>query len=116
MSAELKCLDRRFRPMAEALLAFGRARLKGNFQVSSSCRTRAEQARLYADRANNPFPVLPPGHSMHERGLAVDIHQPGIDPYHDLSLHVLGALWRETDPSLRWGESDPIHFEWRPPG
>jgi hypothetical protein len=41
--------------------------------LSSGVRSTADQARLYADRANNPNPVAPPGTSRHERGLAVDI-------------------------------------------
>jgi hypothetical protein len=41
--------------------------------MSSGFRSNADQARLYADRGNNPNPVAPPGSSNHERGLAVDI-------------------------------------------
>jgi hypothetical protein len=41
--------------------------------LSSGVRSTADQARLYADRANNPNPVARPGTSRHERGLAVDI-------------------------------------------
>src|SRR3569833_2660587 len=41
--------------------------------LSSGVRTTGDQARLYADRANNPNPVAPPGTSLHERGMAADI-------------------------------------------
>jgi hypothetical protein len=41
--------------------------------LSSGVRSTADQARLYADRGNNPNPVAAPGTSRHERGLAVDI-------------------------------------------
>ncbi|MCW2112472.1 hypothetical protein QIH87_14290 [Bradyrhizobium elkanii] len=41
--------------------------------LSSGVRTRDDQARLYADRANNPNPVAAPGTSLHERGMAADI-------------------------------------------
>jgi hypothetical protein len=41
--------------------------------LSSGVRSTADQARLYADRANNPNPVARPGTSRHERGLAIDI-------------------------------------------
>ncbi len=41
--------------------------------LSSGVRSTVDQARLYADRGNNPNPVAPPGSSNHERGLAVDI-------------------------------------------
>lgn len=112
MSTSSRCLDRRFRPMAEHLLSV--ARKFGPYRFTSTCRNRAEQARLYADRENNPFPVAPPGHSMHERGLAVDMSRDDMDPYQDLVLHLIGASWRQADPSLHWSESDPIHFEWRP--
>jgi hypothetical protein len=44
-----------------------------NTYLSSGVRSTADQARLYADRGNNPNPVAPPGTSRHERGLAVDI-------------------------------------------
>lgn len=41
--------------------------------LSSGVRSTADQARLYADRENNPNPVAPPGTSHHEIGTAVDI-------------------------------------------
>lgn len=41
--------------------------------LSSGVRSTADQARLYADRGNNPNPVAPPGTSKHERGQAIDI-------------------------------------------
>jgi|SRR5215471_501328 len=107
-----KCLDRRFRPMAESLIRF--ARRFGPYQITSSCRSRREQTSLYRHRAENPFPVARPGHSMHERGLAIDMGRPDIDPYSDLTLHAIGASWRATDPSLGWSESDPVHFQWNP--
>lgn len=44
-----------------------------NTYLSSGIRSTADQARLYADRANNPNPVAAPGTSNHERGMAVDI-------------------------------------------
>jgi hypothetical protein len=41
--------------------------------MTSGVRSTADQARLYADRDNNPNPVAVPGTSAHERGAAVDI-------------------------------------------
>lgn len=41
--------------------------------MTSGVRTPQQQAALYADRANNPNPVAPPGTSLHERGMAADI-------------------------------------------
>lgn len=114
MSTGTRCLDRRFRPMAEALLHL--AKRFGPYRITSSCRSEAEQARLYKayQEGRNAFPVAAPGHSAHQKGLAVDMGRADIDPYRDVVLHLIGASWRESDPSLVWDESDPIHFEWRP--
>ena len=113
MSTRTSCLDQRFRPLAESLLAF--ARRFGPYHFTSTCRTEAEQQWLWAHRGTNPFPVAPPGRSMHQAGLAVDMARDDIDPKRDLVLHLIGAKWREADPRGRlvWGESDPIHFEYR---
>ena len=109
-----RCLDRRFRPMAEDLLRL--ARRYGPYVITSACRTQVEQTRLYKLylEGKNEFPVAPPGHSAHQKGLAIDIARRDVDPYRDLFLHVLGASWASADPSLRWSASDPIHFEWNP--
>lgn len=41
--------------------------------ITSGFRSRAKQEELWANRGSNPFPVAPPGTSMHERGLAIDV-------------------------------------------
>jgi hypothetical protein len=41
--------------------------------VTSGLRTDAEQAELWANRANNPFPVARPGTSVHRTGAAADV-------------------------------------------
>jgi D-alanyl-D-alanine carboxypeptidase len=41
--------------------------------VTSGLRTDAEQAELWANRANNPFPVARPGTSVHRTGDAADV-------------------------------------------
>lgn len=41
--------------------------------VTSGLRTDAEQARLWANRANNPFPVARPGTSVHRDGRGADV-------------------------------------------
>ncbi len=109
-----RCLDRRFRPMAESLIRI--ARKFGPYKITSSCRSRSEQTQLYRRflAGESDFPVAPPGHSAHQKGLAIDIARGDMDPYRDLFLHVLGQSWRSGDPSLVWDASDPIHFEWRP--
>jgi len=50
------------------------ARSRGQvFNVTSGLRTRAEQQRLWDNRASNPYPVAPPGTSRHESGRAADV-------------------------------------------
>lgn len=100
--------------MAESLLRL--ARKFGPYRFTSTCRTTAEQAALYANylQGNSDYPVAAPGHSAHQKGLAVDMAREDIDPHRDVVLWLIGASWREADPSLHWSESDPIHFEWRP--
>jgi len=72
----------------------------GTYQ-SSGVRSTADQARLYADRANNPNPVAPPGTSRHERGLAVDIG--GMSPEQRAALSQYGL----SQPV----PNDPPHVE-----
>jgi len=48
--------------------------------ITSGVRTKDEQARLYAARASNPFPVAPPGSSEHETGKAIDIDLSTMTP------------------------------------
>jgi LAS superfamily LD-carboxypeptidase LdcB len=100
--------------MAEHLLRL--LRKFGPYKITSACRSEAQQRKLYQAYLDgkSEFPVAAPGHSAHQRGLAVDIARDDIDPFKDLVLHLVGASWREADPSLHWGESDPIHFEYRP--
>lgn len=47
--------------------------------ITSGVRTKDEQARLYAQRATNPYPVAPPGQSEHEVGKAVDVNLDSLD-------------------------------------
>jgi D-alanyl-D-alanine dipeptidase len=42
-------------------------------RISSAYRSREKQEELWNNRANNRYPVAPPGTSSHERGQAVDI-------------------------------------------
>lgn len=109
-----RCLDRRFRPLADALLKL--ARRYGPYRITSGCRSLQEQTKLYQayQAGQNEFPVAPPGHSAHQKGLAVDIARADVDPYQDLFLQLLGMSWAEADPHLIWNRSDPIHFELRP--
>jgi len=74
-------------------------------RVTSVRRSRARQQQLYNLRlaGSHPYPVAPPGRSMHEYGLAWDMV---TEPYS--ALYTLGGWWQEVGGS--WNRSDPIHF------
>jgi len=80
--------------------------------ITSGYRRQADQERLYADRFSNPNPVAVPGHSPHERGLAVDISAVGWGDEQwkivDDTLHRHG-LWRPYP-------NDPVHWQLQNPG
>jgi LAS superfamily LD-carboxypeptidase LdcB len=71
--------------------------------VTSGYRSPADQTRLWLDRARNPFPVAPPGTSMHERGLAVDVPLGVADR--------LAAVGAEAGLCRPYPVADPVHFE-----
>jgi len=101
-----------FRQVVEQqLLPFARS-VDNRFHITSGRRTREEQVRLYNQwlKGLSPFPALPPGHSQHERGWAVDIARFNVPAQDDELLRELGALWREAG-GVWGGESDPVHFE-----
>lgn len=82
---------------AEALVAhYG-------LRVTSVYRSRTDQLRLWNTRHNNPFPVAPPGSSLHEERRAFD----AVGPDH--VLRAAGAWWRSIGG--QWFEADPIHFQ-----
>lgn len=72
-------------------------------RITSATRTRQEQAILYERylRGLSSLPAAPPGRSLHERGLAFDIVT--------TNPQLAGTLGRRF--GLRWGASDPVHFE-----
>ena len=73
-------------------------------RVTSVFRSYSQQLELYRNRANNPFPVLPPGRSRHQYGRAWDMSGPRRDLEH------AGRVWESWGG--RWGGVvDPIHFE-----
>ena len=76
--------------------------------VTSSRRSFAQQATLYASRYSNPYPVARPGTSKHERGLAFDVAI-SLRQYEAWA----GAQWERLGG--RWGgrfrQYDGVHFE-----
>jgi hypothetical protein len=73
-------------------------------RITSGYRSRAVQTKLYNDyiAGRAAYPANPPGTSMHEKGLALDILS--SDPY-----ALAGLL---TQVGLEWaGPSDDIHFQ-----
>lgn len=76
-------------------------------RISSGLRTRAEQEQLYANRANNRYPVAKPGTSKHELGKALDIV---FDGGNDSDYQRLAALM--SPRGFKWlGDYDKVHFE-----
>jgi hypothetical protein len=71
--------------------------------ISSGWRSPAQQAALWAGRHSNPYPVAPPGTSMHERGLAIDVPRSFVT-----TLRAVAALAGLCQPLP---VSDPVHFE-----
>lgn len=77
--------------------------LGGPVPITSGYRSPDKQRALWDDRANNPYPVAPPGSSMHERGLAVDV---------PLSFVArLAAVAGQVGLCHPFPERDPVHFE-----
>jgi D-alanyl-D-alanine carboxypeptidase len=107
-------LDPQFKVAAEAWFSW----LKNadrRYVVTSGRRTRTEQEALYArfqrdKSAGRPvYTTLPPGRSLHERGLAVDLVRFGVDAHTDPDLRRIGLLWRKLGGT--WGgDADPVHF------
>lgn len=71
--------------------------------ITSGYRSTEAQAQLYANRGANPYPVAPPGSSMHEKGLAIDVPA-------DFVAQLLSVAPRAGLCQPYPGD-DPIHFE-----
>ncbi len=107
----LRSLFPGFRPYAEKFFLFAR-RIYPGLVITSARRSFADQARLYQlylQGKSHGLPALPPGHSMHEFGLAFDMARPQVDPLQDPALKELGVLWLKLGG--KWGARDPVHFE-----
>jgi hypothetical protein len=90
-------------PAMRASLARAEQLLGRPVPITSGYRSSAQQGDLWAHRAGNPYPVAPPGDSMHERGLAIDVPPDFVD--------VLLGVAAEAGLCQPYRESDPIHFE-----
>jgi len=89
-------------PAMRAALARAEQLLGEPVPIVSGYRSPQAQAALWANRASNPYPVAPPGSSMHERGLAVDVPLAFV-PRLSAVAGEAGLCQPHAD--------DPIHFE-----
>jgi hypothetical protein len=97
---------RQLRPYFKWLVDVGH-KLGLDPRVTSTVRSRAEQQVLYARflRGQSKFPAAPPGRSLHERGLAIDLVS------RDNAL--LGQYWK-TYIGGRWSPTDRVHYDLYP--
>lgn len=105
MSRSLASLDPRVRPYFEWLVLAGRE-LGLNPRITSTFRSREEQAALYRDylAGRSRFPAAPPGSSLHEWGLAMDLVSS------DNAL--LGSVWQHYLGGF-WSPNDEVHYDVR---
>ena len=109
--ASTRDLDYRFRPYADWLVKLGQ-HYDSRVVVTSGRRSPAKQARLYREwkLGRSRIPAAPPGRSLHQFGLAVDVARIGVDPLNDPLLNYLGAVWASYGG--KWGGArDPVHFQ-----
>lgn len=100
-----------FRPWADWIVALGKY-YDSRLVITSSYRSMAKQQRLYTEyiRGRSRIPAAPPGGSLHNYGLAIDIARIGVDPFEDPLLNWLGAQWERY--GMKWGGvRDPVHFQ-----
>ena len=71
--------------------------------ITSGFRSTEAQAALYDGRASNPYPVAPPGSSLHERGLAIDVPAEFVP--------ILLTVAPRAGLCQPYPGDDPIHFE-----
>lgn len=91
-------------PAAGAYQLAGRY-LGRTIPITDSTRTRAQQADCYRRK---PDLCAPPGRSMHERGLAIDVDTSRIDPNAPALVYALtNAGWRRYDPTR-----EPWHWSY----
>lgn len=102
-------LDPALRRGLDWMTAVARANGHG-FTVTSTRRSRADQARLYRSYVSgrSRYPAAPPGTSAHELGLAFDavVHPPQYQSAY-------GQLWERIGGEWGGRYSDPVHFQLR---
>lgn len=105
MAANLSRLHPTLRTIARNIPRVA-ASLGFNARVTSGYRSRALQAKLYREyiEGRAPYVVAPPGTSIHEKGLAIDVVSTDTDALASL-LASVGLSWA--------GPSDPVHFTLR---
>jgi hypothetical protein len=89
-------------PAMRAALARAEQLLGETVPIVSGYRSPAAQAALWANRGANPYPVAPPGSSMHEKGLAVDVPLSFVPRLAAIAGQA-GLCHPHAD--------DPVHFE-----
>jgi hypothetical protein len=108
VSSSLSDLDPSFAPIASWFVDYVR---QAGYQVTvtSTRRTRKRQQELYDDylAGQHALPVLPPGSSLHERGLAFDMVING--DYRKRAQADVGREWKRMGGA--WGPGDPVHFQ-----
>lgn len=77
-------------------------------RITSTDRSYMQQAQLYRAYLNGKsrWPAAPPGHSLHERGLAFDMTAD--------DLPALGRIWNSWGGYWGGAFGDDVHFEVRP--
>ncbi len=90
-------------PAMLAAIARAEELLGTKLAITSGFRSHEEQARLYGRRGSNPYPVAPPGSSLHERGLAIDVSIAFVPKL--LTVAARTGLCRP------YPATDPVHFE-----
>lgn len=79
-------------------------------QVTSTLRSAKKQEELYDEwlLGKRDLPVLPPGRSLHEKGLAWDMV---VDnDYRGVGQADVGAAWQSLG-GVWGGVADPVHFQ-----
>jgi hypothetical protein len=72
--------------------------------ISSSYRTQSEQAALYAAK---PGIAAPPGQSLHQQGLAIDVDSGWLAAHPEIRQALLSSGWHQFDP-----QREPWHFSY----